>query len=404
MALAAGERIGPYEILALLGVGGMGEVYKARDTRLQRVIALKTLPAEKVADADRKRRFLVEAQAASRLNHPNIVTIHDISEENGVCFIAMEYVARTTLEQANTSGLPLKQQKQSPSTPKLDALTLQHPCAQRRLAAGLGFEGDHAKQAVGVVVRTGGKEELIGLAAIAAVAELDGPELVDDDRLAGGIAQGAEERAGAGIERVDAAVGNVVGDEQRVAERAKIGGSHRQTPGRMQRAGDAQEHVARGIKFVDEAGGGFVATEGHPEVAPDILNAVRSKAALDGRIGKRVDQFEVLVENVDGAVGAVVGGVQEVTRGAAGDGQAGVDGAETRAVRGDLRVSEIHDRVPAADGAVQSGEEEASAAGFDAVRDGKCRRGISESDVKDGAGGRALGGASGHRSGRNGND
>jgi serine/threonine protein kinase len=110
MAFAAGVCIGPHEILALLGAGGMGEVYKARDTRLRRIIALKTLPAEKVADADRKRRFLVEAQAASRLNHPNIVTIHDISEENGVCYIAMEYVAGTTLEQANSSGgLPLKQ-------------------------------------------------------------------------------------------------------------------------------------------------------------------------------------------------------------------------------------------------------------------------------------------------------
>src|SRR5260370_22808948 len=110
MALAAGAYIGPYEILALLGVGGMGEVYKARDTRLQRVIALKTLPAEKVADAERKRRFLVEAQAASRLNHPKIVTIRDIWEETGVCFIAMEFVAGATLEQANTgSGLPLKQ-------------------------------------------------------------------------------------------------------------------------------------------------------------------------------------------------------------------------------------------------------------------------------------------------------
>jgi serine/threonine protein kinase/Tfp pilus assembly protein PilF len=109
MALAAGERVGPFEILALLGVGGMGEVYRARDTRLQRVIALKTLPAEKVADPDRKRRFLIEAQAASRLNHPNIVTIHDISEENGVCFIAMEFVPGTTLEQANSSSrLPLK--------------------------------------------------------------------------------------------------------------------------------------------------------------------------------------------------------------------------------------------------------------------------------------------------------
>jgi serine/threonine protein kinase/tetratricopeptide (TPR) repeat protein len=113
MALSPGVRIGPYEIIAVLGAGGMGEVYKARDTRLNRIIALKTLPAEKVADDDRKRRFLLEAQAASRLNHPNIVTIHDISEENGVCFIAMEYVAGATLEHVNTSvnngsGLPLK--------------------------------------------------------------------------------------------------------------------------------------------------------------------------------------------------------------------------------------------------------------------------------------------------------
>jgi serine/threonine protein kinase len=88
----------------------MGEVYKARDTRLQRIIALKILPAEKIADADRKRRFLAEAQAASRLNQPNIITIYDISEQDGVCFIAMEYVAGATLEQANTArGLPLKQ-------------------------------------------------------------------------------------------------------------------------------------------------------------------------------------------------------------------------------------------------------------------------------------------------------
>jgi serine/threonine-protein kinase len=109
MAIAAGNRVGPYEILALLGAGGMGEVYKARDTRLQRIIALKILPAEKVADADRKRQFLVEAQAASRLNHPNIVVIHDISEQDGVCFIAMEYVAGTTLEQVIAgAGVPMK--------------------------------------------------------------------------------------------------------------------------------------------------------------------------------------------------------------------------------------------------------------------------------------------------------
>jgi serine/threonine protein kinase/Tfp pilus assembly protein PilF len=109
MAFAAGIHLGPYEILALLGAGGMGEVYKARDTRLRRVIALKILPGTNVADADRRRRFLVEAQTASQLNHPNIVTIHDISEENGVLFIAMEYVVGATLAQAITSRtLPLK--------------------------------------------------------------------------------------------------------------------------------------------------------------------------------------------------------------------------------------------------------------------------------------------------------
>jgi serine/threonine protein kinase len=95
--------------MAVLGAGGIGEVYKARDTSLNRVIALKTLPAEKVADADRKARFLVEAQAASKLNHSNIVATYEISEENGVCFIAMEYIAGSTLEQANAdSGVSLK--------------------------------------------------------------------------------------------------------------------------------------------------------------------------------------------------------------------------------------------------------------------------------------------------------
>jgi eukaryotic-like serine/threonine-protein kinase len=109
MALSAGLRIGPYEILSALGAGGMGEVYKARDTRLDRIVALKTLPADKLSDAERKRRFLLEARAASRLNHPNIVTIHDISEEDGVCLIAMEYIAGGSLQQVNTGdGLPLK--------------------------------------------------------------------------------------------------------------------------------------------------------------------------------------------------------------------------------------------------------------------------------------------------------
>jgi eukaryotic-like serine/threonine-protein kinase len=126
MAFAAGVRVGPYEILSLLGVGGMGEVYKARDTRLHRIIALKTLPAEKVADAERKLRFLVEARAVSRLNHPNVVTIYDISEENGVCFIAMEYIAGTTLEQANADGGVSLKDAMKYATEVADALAAAH--------------------------------------------------------------------------------------------------------------------------------------------------------------------------------------------------------------------------------------------------------------------------------------
>src|SRR3982074_2124094 len=126
MPLSAGTRLGPYEILGLLGAGGMGEVYKARDIRLHRIVALKTLPADKLSDAERKHRFLVEAQAASRLNHPNIVTIHDIAEENGICFITMEYVSGGTLEQTNiAAGLPLKD-AMNYATQIADALAAAH--------------------------------------------------------------------------------------------------------------------------------------------------------------------------------------------------------------------------------------------------------------------------------------
>src|SRR6266568_2712354 len=78
-----GKVLSHYEILAQLGAGGMGEVYKARDTRLNRFVAIKVLPAERLADEGRKQRFIQEAQAASALNHPNIVTVHDIAIDNG---------------------------------------------------------------------------------------------------------------------------------------------------------------------------------------------------------------------------------------------------------------------------------------------------------------------------------
>jgi formylglycine-generating enzyme required for sulfatase activity/dienelactone hydrolase len=92
-----GRTIGHYEIVEKIGEGGMGAVYKARDIHLDRSVALKMLPGEWVADAERKRRFALEAKAASALNHPNIVTIYDIDVADGVDFIAMEYVAGHTL-------------------------------------------------------------------------------------------------------------------------------------------------------------------------------------------------------------------------------------------------------------------------------------------------------------------
>src|SRR2546422_3157194 len=97
MALAAGTKLGPYEIISPLGAGGMGEVYRARDARLDRKVALKLLPAEFTQDADRVRRFIQEAKAASALNHPTIVTIHEIGEAEAGRFIVMEMVQGQTL-------------------------------------------------------------------------------------------------------------------------------------------------------------------------------------------------------------------------------------------------------------------------------------------------------------------
>src|SRR5262245_17624999 len=99
MTLEAGTRLGPYEVLAPLGAGGMGEVYRARDSRLEREVALKVLPAEVASDADRLKRFEREARSASALSHPNIVTIYDIGTTDGTSWIAMERVEGSTLRQ-----------------------------------------------------------------------------------------------------------------------------------------------------------------------------------------------------------------------------------------------------------------------------------------------------------------
>ena len=104
MSLQAGDRLGSFDVLGPIGAGGMGEVYRARDTRLGREVALKVLPEALAADRDRLSRFEQEARAASALNHPNIVTIHEIGREGETTFIAMELVDGKTLREMAVSG------------------------------------------------------------------------------------------------------------------------------------------------------------------------------------------------------------------------------------------------------------------------------------------------------------
>jgi len=110
MALQTGDRLGPYVIQSLLGMGGMGEVYRGRDTRLGRDVALKVISPTRVSDQRLRKRFEKEARAASVLNHPSIVTIYDVGETDGVPWIAMEWVEGDTLRHALGSGpMPLRQ-------------------------------------------------------------------------------------------------------------------------------------------------------------------------------------------------------------------------------------------------------------------------------------------------------
>ena len=98
MPLASGSKLGAYEVLSPLGTGGMGEVYRARDTRLGREVAIKVLPADWLHDEERRRRFVREAQSASALNHPHIITIYEIESDGAIDFIVMEYVRGMSLD------------------------------------------------------------------------------------------------------------------------------------------------------------------------------------------------------------------------------------------------------------------------------------------------------------------
>src|SRR5436309_14887852 len=104
-----GQQIGPYKILSLLGSGGMGQVYRARDAKLRREVAIKVLPREVSSDPARVRRLEQEARAASALNHPNIITIHEIGQVDSVNYMVMELVEGKTLREVLAAGpLPTK--------------------------------------------------------------------------------------------------------------------------------------------------------------------------------------------------------------------------------------------------------------------------------------------------------
>src|SRR3972149_6436385 len=108
--LSPGTKRGPYEIQALLGAGGMGEVYKARDTRLDRIVAIKVLPAHLADNHELRERFEREARTIASLNHPHICTLHDIGRQDGIDFLVMEYLEGETLSMRLLKGpLPLGQ-------------------------------------------------------------------------------------------------------------------------------------------------------------------------------------------------------------------------------------------------------------------------------------------------------
>ncbi len=110
MAILPGKRLGPYEILSAIGAGGMGEVYRARDTRLDRVVAIKVLPAHLADEPERRERFEREARTIASLNHPHICVLHDIGRQDGIDFLVMEYLEGETLAQRLLKGpLPLEQ-------------------------------------------------------------------------------------------------------------------------------------------------------------------------------------------------------------------------------------------------------------------------------------------------------
>jgi serine/threonine protein kinase len=115
MTVGAGTHLGPYEIVAAIGAGGMGQVYRARDKRLGRDVAIKVIAPSLAADPDRVRRFELEARAAAALNHPNILAVYDVGAHNGVPYVVSELLQGTTLRGHLKPG-PCGSARGTPST------------------------------------------------------------------------------------------------------------------------------------------------------------------------------------------------------------------------------------------------------------------------------------------------
>ena len=105
MALTSGSKLGPYEIQSSLGAGGMGEVYRAHDSRLDRNVAIKVLSTNIVSNPDLRQRFEREARAIAALNHPHICTLHDVGHEDGIDFLVMEYLDRPAMPGMNSGTI-----------------------------------------------------------------------------------------------------------------------------------------------------------------------------------------------------------------------------------------------------------------------------------------------------------
>ena len=173
MALVSGAKLGPYEIRSSLGAGGMGEVYRAHDSRLQRDIAIKVLPASLASDPLLSQRLEHEAKAVSRLSHPHTCTLHDIGHQDGMIFLVMELVEGETLEQRLSKGPLSPEQTIRYGTQIADALSKVHK---------LGFTHRDLKPSDIMLTKADAKLMDFGLAKPSGTAPLSSRSARDDRR------------------------------------------------------------------------------------------------------------------------------------------------------------------------------------------------------------------------------